>query len=833
MLISLGKIFARDRRGATAVAFAIMFVPMVIAASAAVDASRIASARALMQSAVDGATETGAGAYQMSENYTDTLQAAQSALNGTAAQLGRFVSITSSGIGAYCSAQGSQVQCGTGTNGALGSSASARGDAAGDGTASGTYSGNCPNAFKTSQEYCVIAVMQARLTNSLFAFLIPSELLSVSSAGSTLFPPSNVSGKGFPKSPGFGSAGDVSYLNAYAVPMQNGTPEYAALATAAGCSGVSGANLLPGAAASSTSGCQYLFVGASNSANSGEGGNISLENGQPIAFAFINDTGANGYTALNGTHYTTQLEVYPQAAERNGTYQPGGETIYYDSTTTTLKTCTQYTGNNCTASTSATTTATSANAPSNSGLAPGGTSSACTLYYPARTYGGQCKVTTTTTITQVGTALYGLCPDHTLYGSLSSGYGAPASDNINVYSSAYEVLGQPPSQYANHVLTPFVTNALQTETINGTNYSVASICPNYPTAGTTISAPVKPTYVNTATGISDPSGLNAYATWFPALGYADSAAAPAMDSAGNAITGGTGDIFPPPLASCAPATNATDGGITPASADPWWNWTSSNYGECTAHQTAAQDDCALLIQPLGTNIPADASGTAVLPDWYLEVTDTATGNIIALDPVYDGTGAFANISGDATSFTDLYPGVITSRITAIDPNITVSGTGVTDNDAAGYVPGAISSYNAANVTVNGKVYASITVYLMKPASTSDSQTTAGTSSYDHNLPYNTSHQCYDPQDNGNAAGHVGATVVAGDNNNGSPVDAVANPEDGAILCQSNPPQSYALFWNDLGTYEEDDIGYWNAVDGFTCSVPATTNAGGGPSTLSG
>jgi hypothetical protein len=106
----------------------------------------------------------------------------------------------------------------------------------------------------------------------------------------------------------------------------------------------------------------------------------------------------------------------------------------------------------------------------------------------------------------------------------------------------------------------------------------------------------------------------------------------------------------------------------------------------------------------------------------------------------------------------------------------------------------------------------------------------------------TSHQCYNPQANGNTASQVslqegGGTsmplTALGGQNNGTAIDPVGNPQLGAILCVSNPPETYALYWNDLGTYETDDLGYWNAVVAFTCSVPQTGVSGGGPATLSG
>ena len=132
--------------------------------------------------------------------------------------------------------------------------------------------------------------------------------------------------------------------------------------------------------------------------------------------------------------------------------------------------------------------------------------------------------------------------------------------------------------------------------------------------------------------------------------------------------------------------------------------------------------------------------------------------------------------------------------------------------------------------------------MVQPAANGNS----GLAKYDFNPPYITSSKCYDPQKNGNPLGSatlatgpvtIGTTTTynityntGGDQNNGSSIDPVANPQLGAIVCTSNPPETYALYWNDLGTYGSDDLGYWNAVFSFTCPVAGSTT-GGGPVTI--
>ena len=143
------KKLLNDKKAATAVALAILFVPMLIAASAVVDFSRIASARTLLQASVDSAAVAGAGAYQTSQSYSAAQNVAQTTYSGTGVQLPEFVTPGTVTIGAYCSSQGTTTQCGTGTS-------------------SASLSGNCPSGWNSNKEYCVVAAATVTLKNSLF-----------------------------------------------------------------------------------------------------------------------------------------------------------------------------------------------------------------------------------------------------------------------------------------------------------------------------------------------------------------------------------------------------------------------------------------------------------------------------------------------------------------------------------------------------------------------------------------------------------------------------------------------------------------------------------------
>ena len=836
MMTFIKRLF-HDRRGATAVALAIMAVPLMITAGAAVDLSRAASARALLQASTDAAAIAGAGAWQSSESYQYAASVTTAAYTGTASQLPKFITISTPTPDLTCT--GSTTQCG----GKAGSGTYV--------TTTSTY--GCPS----SAEYCVVVKATGVLKNSLLSFLIPSELLSARSMATTAFPAQIISGKNIPPSPGFGSAGDVSGIYAYAVPMSgpgaNATPDYTSLPTPnSACNNYAAIGPLAQLAKSSSTAaaCNYLFIALSTSSGTaGAGGSIALQQNQPIGFNFVNYSGANGYHSGNYYQTSTNLEVYT-----NGSTTP---TYHQNSTAITTSETTTYTYNyyacmqdqldesgNC-PQTQANFLGTNTSA--------SGTDRTTTQNYPYNnTTIYVTTVVTSTTVRNTAT-LTGACPDHTLYGSLDSisvntttgqnNVGIPVADSLNVYSSAYEVAGYPPTYETNHALIPFISPMANSYTdINGNSYVVHAVCPNYDRSNTSISAPISNPYA-AATGWT---GLNIYSTAFPGQSYSDSAVNTAQDTTGTYsassiwMTNDANDIYPPGIAGCTPATPTQDpAALTSSSTNPWWNWNKSNSGNCANESSTNQSaylasgqpqysNCALLIQPLGTAPPVNSKNQALLPDYYILIEDSS-GKILAMDPVWDGQ-----------TFTDLIPGVITSQLGGSDANITVNGTSVTDTDLAavynssgilqsyGYTPNYSSSY-----TITSGTYANDTAVVEPPAYSSHN---------DFNPPQDTSHQCYNPQKNGNTATQIsiqnGTSQPTlfnsiGGQNNGTPVDAVANPQLGAILCNSDPPETYALYWNDLGTYGSDDLGYWNAVVAFTCSVPGTSTSGGGPATLSG
>ncbi len=838
---ALVKRIFRDRRSATAIALAIMFVPMMMSAGASVDFARIASARALLQASVDAAAVAGAGAWQTSESYSYASSVANAAFKGTSSQLSNFVTTSTPTTGLTCT--GSATQCG-GNSG------------------SSTYVSNvstygCPSAA----EYCVVVKASGTLSNSLLGFLIPSEVLTATSIATTAFPAQTIDGKDIPPSPGFGSAGDVSGIYAYAVPMSGtgstATPDYTKLPTPnSACSNY--ATLGPLAQLAETVGsaatCNYLFIALSTSSGTaGAGGSITLQQNQPIAFNFVNYTGANGYHSSSYTQTSTNLEVYTNGSN-TPTYYPNGQTI-----TTSQSTIYDYTVYNCRADDlngSGTCPETNPNRTFTRTHGTDGTTTKCSKYQYFTGCTQYQTVVVTSSVSSQTTSFAGECPDETLYGSLdpinvdpttgNNLAGIPVTNSLNVYSSAYEVVGYPPTYETNHALIPFIAPpslANNYTDYQGNTYTVRAVCPNYNLANTTISAPISSTYA-ADTGWNR---LNIYSTAFPGQSYSDNSINTAQDSTGTYGTGSIwmtnhgGDIYPPGIAGCTPALSAEDGGATTNAVDPWWNWNSSNAGNCSNENTTNQasylasgqptyNNCALLIQPLGTSPPVNSKNQALLPDYYILV-ENSSGTIVAMDPVWDGQ-----------TFTDQLPGVITNNLSSYDYNITVNGGAVTSNDTAPVynASGQIQSYgytptgSARSYAITSGTYAGDVAVIEAPAYSSH---------YDFNPPQDTSHQCYNPRNNGNAAGSAiiqaggGSSVTFAstvDNNNSAPIDPVANPQLGAILCTSSTPETYALYWNDLGTYGLDDLGYWNAVVAFTCSVPhSSTASGGGPATLSG
>jgi hypothetical protein len=307
----------------------------------------------------------------------------------------------------------------------------------------------------------------------------------------------------------------------------------------------------------------------------------------------------------------------------------------------------------------------------------------------------------------------GFCPDFTLYGSISqepgvAGVSVPAQDSTNIYSSAYQMAGEPPSYGANHPITPFPVAA----GVGGNTKPYN--CPYY-------------YYHNNATttgGVPDNKYPAWNATYFPDSPYIFASGTPA----------------PAVVSGCTPNSSATP-----------WNYSGSNIhaGYCNQAQTANFDNCALLIQDLGPS-----SGVPGKPTSYSETDADGvtpdTANPQRLVPNYGGTLA----AGSSTTY---YP------------------------------------------------------------------------------PDNTAHRCYDPASGFNAATQkfdkTGYKSLTGTNS--ANYDHIESPGDGAVLCNNKDPEVYALYWNDLGSNEADDLGYWNAITLFTCSVPGSGNIAAGPSTLSG
>jgi hypothetical protein len=373
------------------------------------------------------------------------------------------------------------------------------------------------------------------------------------------------------------------------------------------------------------------------------------------------------------------------------------------------------------------------------------------------------------------------------------------------------------------VLIPFEDTSVLSETYNGVTYKVQAECPNWPltkadgaSQNTNISAPVSASY---ARANANTAGLNTYSTYFPDSQFVDDAVSTAID--GGAST----NVFPPPIAACTPVTTATTATPNATTTTNWWGWSSSNLGNCnprngevgtTNRQTAPYTNCALIIRPLGSAVPT-VSGTPLLPDYYTMIEDTS-GNILAFEPYYDETTKNTPIS-----YADPMP---QAAIASGDSSITEtfnSTTGVytvVNKHVAAYTPTSTSSVKIGSAGIDGNgLYAGDVVVTETPAQ-------SGTG-YDHNLPQDTSNQCYNPsvatQNNGYV---VNGVATPGYNADGSPIDPVANPQLGIVYCNTNPPQSYGLYWNDMGASGADDLGYWNQITIFTCPASSTAPSGG-------
>ena len=146
MLASLFRKFWRDRRGNILLMFALMLPPMILAAGAAVDFSRLAASRAQLQAAVDGAALAGVGAYANEQNSSNATNVANTAFTSSENSIsGAITLVGTPTVALGCTATSDSTQCGSGVT----PSASA--------CSSGTW--------------CVTMTATARQSNPLFASL--------------------------------------------------------------------------------------------------------------------------------------------------------------------------------------------------------------------------------------------------------------------------------------------------------------------------------------------------------------------------------------------------------------------------------------------------------------------------------------------------------------------------------------------------------------------------------------------------------------------------------------------------------------------------------------
>jgi hypothetical protein len=538
--------------------------------------------------------------------------------------------------------------------------------------------------------------------------------------------------------------------------------------------------------------CNFLLIGLSTG---GKGaGSLTFDKENPIAFAFVNFTGGT-ITSPNSSDLDTSIST-SSSSPQNQSSTINGQTKFvqvtpgYCNGTTAPPSgnpkavCTNYT---------------------NELYVKNGTS---VTYYPNGYTAGvvTCTAGQKNCTASAGTQLFAYCPAHNLYGSITAYPNltnniVPLVDSINTYTSSYMYLGYSPTHGTNHVLTPFLGPA-NSLTVAGTTYSVQAVCPQWLQDGTNISTLNGGADATVAfnPGISGypAENVNVYSTYYPDKSYDDASAA----------------IYPPSITACTPVMSAplapgSTVSATPnaSTSNPWWGWSPSNAaaydpGNTTVHNcafnavssggtmttvneisspnsapfTSAYSNCALLIQPLGLNPTG-------IPDYYTYIANpgAAPGSL----------GNAANI----TTFTPVY-----SKTLPTSRTITSQGGGL---------------------------------WLVKEAPANQ---------VDGRPPADTSHQCYNPANNGVDAGDPAQVPAVDFPNNdtvgGAPNDVVQNAGLGALRCDKTQPLSYALYWNDMGSYanpmqDNDDLGYANAISEFTCSSPQnSTGDGSGPASLS-
>ena len=155
MLASLFRRFRRDRRAITAMTFALMISPMIIAAGAAVDFARLASSRAQLQAAVDGAALAGTGAYANEDSGANAIQVATAAFKAAESGISGAVSLSSTSATVGCTGTtGAGKQCG----------------------ATGTGITESSSACVTNQTWCTTVTATATQKNLLFYHLGSSKI---------------------------------------------------------------------------------------------------------------------------------------------------------------------------------------------------------------------------------------------------------------------------------------------------------------------------------------------------------------------------------------------------------------------------------------------------------------------------------------------------------------------------------------------------------------------------------------------------------------------------------------------------------------------------------
>jgi Flp pilus assembly protein TadG len=836
MIRSLFKTFRADRRAAVALAVALVTVPMMILMAAALDFSRLETARVQLQQATDSAAMAATGAWQTSQSVNKAMNAANAAFDGSARLLPNLLSISAPSVSYTCTVPSAlQTQ-----------------DCLSDGTmvtaAGSTYltsNPNCPTP-PTNGAYCVIITATATMQNTLIGFMLGHDALTTVAGSEAAIGTAAVNRGNF-SSTSVGLGSDLSAPYAYAVPQDsNGNSLFTtAPSPNTNCQGgtANPLGLFPSndytAPPTGTTNCNYLEIGSSISGITFNG-SFTLNPNDLVAFSFVNFTGgsfdlytsgANAGQTLptsNGDEGDLDAETIPAAST-------GAFALTSANKAMNVANCVSAGGTVCTHYTSY------LHVTALSSVSVNGTTvSAGTLTYEGS---GACMNNSTNAVTALSgscgtgtTQLYAYCPAHNLYGSIEAYFKVsgssyvnivPTEDSIHTYYSVWMAFGYPPTHGANAAITPFLGPLLYfnggtpASSSPGTGVSVTAICPQWQTPATSIGVTQTLSqnstddgsmhiYFSPALGIS-PIGsksVKVFATYYPDTAYTDTPST---------------DIYPPPVAGCTPVTSST--ALTGESTtNPWWGWSPdngaatdpntgfwSNYSVSGSHTdtknctsvavvsggtlsataypstgastsapfTAAYNNCTMLLQPLGNNV-------LTLPNWW---TYTAT------------LGAFAaNTTGNPENVTSM-----------------AAGTGA--------VPGSTAAPTITNPSSG--------VYTVKETPAN------GTAQY---LPADTSHHCYNPQANGNAAHYINIpdygsnpVSVTGDNNNGGILDPVANPQDGVVYCDSGTPPSYGLYWNDMGSWSgpptyNDDIGYTNAISDFTCPVPGS-GVVGGPSSL--